>query len=345
LFSWISAGVRDTQADDGRYFSIDGGKTKVVSLNQNDNGDLGDWSSPGCPQSVVLVQYAFGCPGLSADISATSPEAVSLDVIGYDLLPASGGLLGNISTRLNVGTGDNALIGGFVVGGSGSKQLVLRALGPTLAQYGVSNVLQDPALELHDSSGNIIAFNDNWMEAANASSIPANLRPPNPSESAILTSLTPGSYTAIVRGVNNTTGNALVELYDIAPGATAHLINISTRGFVQSDPSVMIAGTAVETANESVIIRALGPTLANYGVTNPLADPTLELHDANGNLIAANNNWKDTQQAEIMATGYAPPNDLESAIVRTLAPGNYTAIVRGVNNAWGTALVEIYTLQ
>ncbi|MBV9010209.1 MAG: NF038122 family metalloprotease [Verrucomicrobia bacterium] len=344
LFSWVSPGRRSSQASDQRYFSINGGYTNLVSLNNDPTGDLGDWLSPACPQSVALVQYAFTCPGASTDVTATSPEAVSLDVIGYDLIPVSGGLLGNISTRLNVGTGNNVLIGGFVVGGSGSKQLVLRALGPTLAQDGVTNVLADPVLELHDSSGNIVAFNDNWMDAPNAASIPPNLRPSYPSESAILTSLNPGSYTAIVRGVNNTTGNALVEVYDISPNANAHLVNISSRGFVETDPDVMIAGTIVQLANERVIIRALGPTLASYGVTNPLADPTLELHDANGALLAANNNWKDTQEAEILATGYAPPNDLESAIVSTLAPGNYTAIVRGVNNTFGTALVEIYTL-
>ena len=159
--------------------------------------------------------------------------------------------------------------------------------------------------------------------------IPVSLRPPNAFESAILASLSPGSYTAIVHGINNTTGVALVEAYDLDTSTTSRLTNISTRGLVQTNSNVMNAGVIVQTNSQKVILRALGPTLASFGVPNPLANPTLELHDANGSLLASNDNWKTTQQTEITASGYAPPNDLESAIVRTLAPGNYTAIVRG----------------
>jgi hypothetical protein len=256
--------------------------------------------------------------------------------------PAS--VLGNISTRLRVGTGEDVLIGGFIVGGTGPKQLVLRALGPTLTQFGVASALSNPTLELRNSTGGLLAFNDNWGEAVNALSIPANFRPPSSLESAILISLNPGSYTAIVRGVNNTTGVALVEGYDLVPAATSHLTNISTRGMVRTDPNVMIAGMIVQFNTQKVIVRALGPTLAGFGITNPLADPTLELRDANGVLLNFNNNWKSTQQSEITATGKAPPNDLEAAIVRTLSPGNYTAIVSGVNSTTGVALVEVYTL-
>jgi len=157
--------------------------------------------------------------------------------------------------------------------------------------------------------------------------------------------LSPGSYTAVVRGVNNTTGVALVEAYDLDTTVTSRLTNISTRSLVQTNSNVMIAGVIVQTSSEKVIVRALGPTLASFGITNPLANPTLELHDANGGLLGSNDNWKTTQQTEITASGYAPPNDLESALVNTLAPGNYTAIVRGVNNTTGVALVEVYTLQ
>jgi len=171
------------------------------------------------------------------------------------------------------------------------------------------------------------------------------MRPPNAHESAILTTLNPGSYTAIVRGVNNTTGVALVEAYDLDTAGSSRFTNISTRGLVQTNSNVMIAGAVVQTGNEKVIVRALGPTLANFGVTTSLANPALELHDANGGLLASNDNWKTTQQAEIIASGYAPPNDLESAIVRTLASGNYTVIVREVNNTTGVALVEVYTLN
>ena len=263
---------------------------------------------------------------------------------GPDLVAASS-RLSNISTRAVVQTDNDVLIGGFVIGGTGAKQLLLRALGPTLTQFGVTGALLDPTLELRNSSGGLVVSNDNWGTAANAQSIPANLRPPNAHESAILATLNPGSYTAIVRGVNNTTGVALVEAYDLDTTVTSRLTNISTRGLVQTNSNVMIAGVIVQTSSEKVIVRALGPTLASFGITNPLADPTLELHDANGSLLASNDNWKTTQQTEITASGYAPPNDLESAIVSTLAPGNYTAIVRGVNNTTGVALVEVYALQ
>jgi hypothetical protein len=282
------------------------------------------------------------------NFAASNSVAADLYVTNFRVTaappPTPVGLLANISTRLRVGTGNDVLIGGFIVGGSGPKPVVLRALGPTLNQFGVIGALQNPTLELRNSSGGLIAFNDNWAQAANASSIPTNLRPPNNLESAILATLDPGSYTAIVRGLNNTTGVALVEGYDIAPLSGSVLANISTRGLVQTGTNVMIAGLIVQSNSENVIVRALGPTLANFGITNPLADPTLELRDAQGTLLATNDNWKSTQQSQITATGKAPPNDLESAIVRSLAPGNYTATVRGVNNTTGVALVETYAL-
>lgn len=255
------------------------------------------------------------------------------------------GVLSNISSRLHVGTDNDVLIGGFIVGGTGAKQVLLRALGPTLSQFGVTGALLDPALELRNSSGGLVAFNNDWGTDSNAQSIPVNLRPPNSLESAILRSLNPGSYTAILRGIHNITGVALFEAYDLDTSATSRLTNISTRGLVQTNSNVMIAGVIVQTSNQKVIVRALGPTLASFGVTHSLANPALELHNANGSLLTSNDNWKSTQQAEITASGYAPPNDLESAIVSTLAPGNYTAIVRGVNNTTGVALVEVYAVQ
>ena len=262
-----------------------------------------------------------------------------------NVVAASAGVLSNISTRLNVGAGNDALIGGFIIGGTATKQLVLRVLGPTLTQFGINGALQDPTLKLRNSSGALIISNDNWANAANAQSIPTNLKPPNTLEPAILTSLNPGSYTAIARGKNNTTGVALVEAYDIDTGTSSHLINISTRGAVQTGSNVMIAGIIVAMNNQKVIVRALGPTLSSFGVPNPLLNPAMELRDANGALLASNDNWKSTQQTEISATGHAPPNDLESAVVRTLGPGGYTAIVRGVNSTTGVALVEVYALN
>src|SRR6266487_6744575 len=255
--------------------------------------------------------------------------------------------LANISTRALVQTGNHVLIGGFIISGTGPKKLVVRALGPTLSSFGVPGALQNPTLELHNGAGALIAFNDNWGDAPNKQQIiDANLAPPNAAEAAILATLDPGNYTAIVRGANNTTGVALVEGYDIEAGTSSKLENISTRGFVQTGTKVMIAGVIVGgSGSQEVIVRALGPTLSNFGVANALADPTLELRDINGNLIQSNDNWRSTQQAEIIATGLQPPNDAESAIVATLAPSNYTMIVRSVNNTTGVALVEVYRLN
>ena len=258
---------------------------------------------------------------------------------------AASSSLSNISTRAVVQIDTDVLIGGFIVNGTGTQHVLLRALGPTLSQFGVSGPLLDPTLELRNSSGALVFSNDNWGTAANSQSIPANLRPPNALESAILTTLNPGSYTVILRGLNNTTGVGLFEAYDLDTSATARLSNISTRSLVQTNSNVMIAGLIVQTSNQKAIVRALGPTLASFGVTNPLANPALEMHDANGSLLASNDNWKATQQTEITASGYAPPSDLESAIVSTLSPGNYTAVVRGVNNTTGVALVEVYALN
>jgi hypothetical protein len=347
LFSWASLNARSTSTTGRRYFSIDRGLHFLAQFNQDPNGDFGDFDSDTfCPATRLYVQNAFNCDGQSTDISETSPEGIALDVIGYDLIPAgtASGVLGNISTRLAVGTGDNVAIAGFQITGNSPKQLVVRAIGPTLAQYGLTNVIPDTTLELHDSTGAIIASNDDWQDASNAGSIPSTLRPPDELESALLVNLNPGAYTAILRGYHNSTGIALVEVYDVG-GGSSQLTNISTRGFVQSGDNVMIAGLVVQSHNMQVVVRALGPTLADFGVTSALADPKLELHDGNGTLLASNDDWKDTQQSSIAASGLAPPHDFESAIIGTLPPGNYTAIVRGFSNTTGNALVEVYPLN
>src|SRR5437764_5051024 len=254
--------------------------------------------------------------------------------------------LSNISTRALVQTGNNVLISGFIIAGSGNKSILVRTLGPTLSSFGIADALANPFLELHNSAGAIITSNNDWGSAANAQSIPANLRPPNNLESAILASLAPGKYTAVISDVNSTTGVALGEVYDLDTAAGAILSNISTRGFVATGNQVMIGGFIVQgSAMQKVLVRVLGPTLTGFGVTGALANPTLELRDVNGNLIDSNDNWKSTNQIAIMATGLQPPNDLESAILRILNAGNYTVIVRGVNSTTGVALFEVYTLQ
>lgn len=346
LFSWASLNARNSTMTGSRYFSIDQGLHLIVKFNNDPAGDYGDWDSPACPQNHPLVQNAFNCLGQSPEISATSPEGIALDVIGYDLVTDNGsnGVLGNISTRLPVGSGDNILIAGFQITGSSSKQLVVRAIGPSLAQFALSNVLPDPTLELHDATGAIIASNDDWEDAPNAQSIPAALRPTNQLESAILTTLNRGAYTAVLRGYQNGTGIGLVEVYDTSIGST-QLGNISTRGFVQTGDNVMIAGLVVQSHNKPVIVRALGPTLSRFGINNALPDPTLSLYDGNGALLIFNDDWRDTQESIISGTGLAPADDLESAVAGTLAPGSYTAVVRGYENATGNALVEVYGLN
>jgi len=362
LFSWRSPGNRNLTSNGSRYFSIDSGSTNIVGFNQTPPGDFGDWLSEPCPQRHPYVQNAFACPDQFSDISATSPEGINLDVIGYDLVTTP--YLANLSTRAFVQTSDNVMIGGFIVQGSQPKRVILRAIGPELSQYGVPNAMADPILELHDANGAPIASNNNWQTTIIGGIITSDQvqdiqnsghAPGDPNESAIMADLPPGNYTAIVRGVSNTTGVALVEVYDLSPSLQSILGNLSTRSLVQTGDNVMIGGFIVQGAQpKNVIVRAIGPELSQYGVPNPLADPTLELHNSNGALIASNDNWQhaiiggiitSNQVQDIQNSGHAPGNTSESAIIANLPPGNYTAIVRGVNNTTGVALVEVYDLH
>jgi hypothetical protein len=272
--------------------------------------------------------------------------------------------LGNISSRAFVQTGNNVMIGGFIVQGTEPKRAIIRAIGPELTHYGVPNALVNPTLELHDGTGALIASNDNWQHTIVGGIITADqvrgimatrLAPRDPMESAIVADLPAGNYTAIVRGVNNTTGVALLQVYDLSPETDSFLGNISTRSFVQTGDNVMIGGFIVAgTESKRVIVRAIGPELTQYGIPNALANPRLELYDANGALIASNDNWLHTiiggvitsdQTQAIRNSGYAPGDRRESAIIAELPAGNYTAIVRGVNNMTGVALVEVNDLD
>jgi hypothetical protein len=255
----------------------------------------------------------------------------------------------NISTRMKVGTNDEVLIGGFIITGTQSKKVILRAIGPSLVASGIAGALSNPTMELHNSTGALIASNDNWQESAQAAQIASSGIPPaNSMESAIIATLAPGSYTAIVRGVNNTTGIALIEGYEVGAGA-AKLVNISTRGYVATGDGVLIGGFIVQGSTaKKVLIRANGPSLGigPGAISHVLANPFLELRNSAGNLVSSNDNWgSSSSAAQIAATGIPPTRAEESAIVTTLAPGSYSAIVRGVNNTTGVALVELYDLD
>ena len=253
----------------------------------------------------------------------------------------------NLSARAHVFTGERILIAGFIIEGSENKTILLRGLGPSLASFGVPAPLADPTLSLFDHTGALIAANDNWKQTQQTQIQATGLAPPNDLEAAILVTLSPGAYTAFLQGKAMTTGIGLAEVYDVDSNANAQPTNLSARAFVGTGNDVLIGGTIIGGDAGSllrVLVRALGPSLASVGVATPLADPTLSLHDANGNVIANNDNWKDSQQAAIAATGKAPPNDNESAILALLAPGNYTAIVAGKNRTTGVALIEFYSL-
>lgn len=283
--------------------------------------------------------------GGSGEVALASAELY----VGSAMPPMPPTLL-NISTRLRVLTGDQVLIGGFIITGTDPKKVLIRGIGPSLTDVGVT--LSDPILELHQGSATVTT-NDNWKTRPDGTSQQANIEattipPTNDLESAIFATLAPGAYTAILAGNNRGTGIGLIEVYDLGQDANSELANISTRGFVDTVDSVMIGGLIIGPSGAgatAVLVRAIGPSLAGGGIPNPLADPTLELHDGNGVLIDSNDNWRSSQETEIEATGISPTDDREAAILTMLSPGAYTAIVRGAEGATGVGLVEVYHLD
>ena len=243
-------------------------------------------------------------------------------------------------------SGDNVLIDGFIITGTAPKKVLIRGLGPSLGAAGVTGALANPVLELHKPGGAVVT-NDNWMDTQKAAIIATGIPPTNNLESAIVATLIPGAYTAIVSGKNGGTGIGLVEVYDLDQAAASELANISTRGLVQTGDNIMIGGFIVGGAGGSstILVRGIGPSLGNAGVANPLQDPTLELHDGNGAVVGFDDNWEDAQEAAIKASKVPPTNARESAIEAVLAPGNYTAVLRGKNNGTGVGLVEAYNLH
>jgi uncharacterized protein YkwD len=305
----------------------------------------GGYTVPVAGNGTFTVTFSGGTIG-SVQRTATVANLLNAKV---DLVaPASAApvLLANVSTRLPVAADPNALIAGFILTGTQAKKVIIRAIGPSLNLPGQ---LANPTLELYQGN-TLLASNDDWQNqpaADRQAVIDSTIPPTDPLESALVRILPANrlNYTAVVRGVNNTAGIAVVQVYDLNTAANSRLANVSTRGFVQTGDNVLFAGTIVlGQTSEPVVIRAIGPSL---NIAGKVADPTLELVDSNGTRIAFNDNWRTSQEVDIIATTVPPANNLESAIVASLSGNgsNYTAIVRSATNTPGIAVVEVYALN
>jgi hypothetical protein len=254
----------------------------------------------------------------------------------------------NLSTRMRVQTGNNIGVGGFIITGSAPKHVLIRAIGPSLIKFGVNDPLADPVLELHGPGAFATITNDNWRDTQEDAIQATGIPPVNDFESAIDATLAPGAYTAVIKGKGNTSGTALIEVYDLDQASLSQLANLSTRALVDTGQNIVIAGVLLSNGNGSdrLIVRGIGPSLSGSGLSSVLANPALELRDTNGTLLFSNNDWQDNaaQAAEISAAGLAPGNPLESGIAATLPPGLYTALLAGLNNGTGIGLVEVYDL-
>lgn len=310
-------------------------------------------SAPTCGVTTPTTTAALGAPEMHIvfKVSGTCSEPTPIPRLAT---------LRNISTRLKVGTGDRVMTAGFIVQGNASKKVLVRAVGPSLTNFGVLKALANPEVELHGSNSTI-ARNDDWQTTQIGGVVISDqvaeiqnsgLAPSDSLESALIGTLAPGSYTAIVQGVAGCTGVGVVEVYDLEASSGSLLANISTRGYVQTGNNVMIGGFIVLDQATRVIVRAIGPSLSQFGVPDTLGNPQLELHDVSS-MLARNDDWQATQVegiitsdqvTEIQNSQLAPTNSAESAIIATLSPGSYTAIVRGVNNTAGNAVVEVYAL-
>jgi hypothetical protein len=245
-----------------------------------------------------------------------------------------------------VESGENVAIGGFIITGTAPKKVMIRGIGPSLQAARVANPLSDPVLELKSSNTALLARNDNWKDLQQSEIEQSNLAPNDPLEASIIATLDPGSYTAVLTGNKGESGVGLIEIYDLDQAPNSSLANMSTRGLVGPDQGAMIGGVILGDGENSgrMLVRALGPSLASFGITTPLPDPVLELHDANVNMLQTYHKWTYTQKSEFHATGLAPADEREAALLVDLSPGMYTAVVVAKNGSNGVGLLEIYHL-
>jgi len=329
-----------------QVIGIDDIATLSATITAPNGGATTTWRLYSGPASVQLTNpdtanatASFSASGTYTFMASVNDNvhAVAYDAVVVKVMPRV--RMANISTRVVVGTGQDVAIAGFIINGDSPKSVIVRALGPTLTGFGIADAIDDPVLDLRDGAGNQIATNDNWKDSQQQAIADSGFAPANDSEAAIVSTLAPGNYTAIVSGKSNTTGVSLVEVYEL--DSSARLLNISTRGFVGGNDNVIIAGVMLNGSdNGTICFRALGPSLAGFGVQGVLTNPRLDLFDAQGTKVGANDNWKDSQKDAIESAGLAPADPAESALLIDLAPGNYTAIVSGVGGTTGVGLVE-----
>ena len=292
----------------------------------------------------VITPTPTPTPAITATPSST-PVATATPTPGSSPAKAL-----NIATRMRVDTGSNVLIGGFIITGNAPKNVAVRGIGPSLAQFGITDVLADPILELRAANGSLLAQDDDWQDDSTqaAQLVALGLALQDPKESGLVASLQPGGYTAIVAGTNNGTGVGLVEVYDTNSAADSQLANISTRGFVLTGNNVMIGGFILGGNQDThVVVRGIGPSLAQFGLNPVLADPTLELRDSNGTTLVSNDDWQDDaiSASQLSSLGLAPSDPKESGIYTSLPPGAYTAVLAGTSNGTGIGLVEVYNVH
>ena len=329
-----------------QVIGIDDIATLSATITAPNGGATTTWRLYSGPASVQLTNpdtanatASFSASGTYTFMASVNDNvhAVAYDAVVVKVMPRV--RMANISTRVVIGTGQDVAIAGFIINGDSAKSVIVRALGPTLTGFGIADAIDDPVLDLRDGAGNQIATNDNWKDSQQQAIADSGFAPANDSEAAIVSTLAPGNYTAIVSGKSNTTGVSLVEVYEL--DSSARLLNISTRGFVGGNDNVIIAGVMLNGIdNGTICFRALGPSLAGFGVQGVLTNPRLDLFDAQGTKVGANDNWKDSQKDAVESTGLAPADPAESALLIDLAPGNYTGIVSGVGGTTGVGLVE-----